>query len=177
MSDCLKSDYNLIHKVISIEDLPHFKKFRCGNGSMDLFLETEAYPSHIERESSTTLVYDNNELIGYYTLRHINLSNLLPALDPSEDQQVLDIARLAVKSEYQGQGIGKTIVETIIQMAIQLNERFIMLDALKEKWTWYKKHFEFDYLFLEDLECNSKIVTMIADLYDEDLVNKYYDDE
>jgi predicted N-acetyltransferase YhbS len=74
---------------------------------MDLFLETEAYPSHIERQSSTTLVFTNGELVGYYTLRHIKLSSLLAGLPPEKDRDVLDIARLAVKREFQGQGIGK----------------------------------------------------------------------
>jgi hypothetical protein len=60
-------------------------------------------------------------------------------------------------------------------MAVQLNERFIVLDAIKEKWTWYKNKFEFEHLFEEDLEADSEIVTMIADLYDQDLVERYYE--
>lgn len=42
------------HKVISIEDIVNIKQFKCGNGSMELFLHTEAYRSHIEHESNTT---------------------------------------------------------------------------------------------------------------------------
>ncbi|MGG1650412.1 GNAT family N-acetyltransferase [Paenibacillus sp. NRS-1775] len=166
---------NLIHKIISIDDLPQLKKFRCGNGSMDLFLETEAYPSHIERESSTTLVYIDTKLVGYYTLRHINLSSLYADITPEVEIGVLDIARLAVDRGFQEKGIGKEIVNNIFRMAIQLNERFIVLDAIKEKWTWYKDNFEFDNLFEDDLADNSDIVTMIADLYDKDLVERYYD--
>lgn len=78
MSDLTrKIDLNLIeHKIISIDDLPMLRHFKCGNGAMDLFLQTEAYPSHIERESSTTLVYYKSVLVGYYTLRHTNMSEL-----------------------------------------------------------------------------------------------------
>ncbi|QLG38722.1 GNAT family N-acetyltransferase [Paenibacillus sp. E222] len=152
------------------------KNFKCGNGSMDLFLEVEAYPSHIERESSTTLVYYDNTLVGYYTLRHIKLSSLLKSISPEEDRDVLDIARLAVDTRIQGQSVGTKIMENIIKMAIQLNERFIVLDALKEKWRWYASKFNFEPLFEDDLNDDGELVTMLIDLYDEELIERYYEE-
>lgn len=178
MTDFLEENenYTLTQKIISIDDLAHLKKFKCGNGSMDLFLAVESYPSHIERESSTTVVYINDKLVGYYTLRHIKLSSLLTTITPEEDRDVLDIARLAVDIQLQGKYIGTAIMENILKMAVQLNERFIVLDALKEKWSWYAKKFDFEPLFESDIEGSGELVTMLIDLYDQDLIERYYDE-
>ncbi|WDF50136.1 GNAT family N-acetyltransferase [Paenibacillus sp. KACC 21273] len=166
----------LDHKIISIEYLPHVKNFSCGNHSMDFFLQVEAYPSHIIRESSTTLVFYQNQIVGYYTLQHTLLSSLIDDPAISKEQHVLDIARLAVSDHFQNKGIGVEIVNHILHMAIQLNERYIVLDALKEKWTWYRDKFNFESLFEVDLIHDSPFVTMFMDLYDEDLIKKYYDE-
>lgn len=163
----------LTYKIISIDNISDIKNFKCGNGSMELFLHTEAYISHIERESSTTLVYYDNLLVGYFTIKHEE-TDYPPWLDGSSYNSSLDIARLAVSSDLQGNGIGTTIVEKIIKMATQVNERFITLDSLKERWMWYRD-FGFNYLFEDDINSSSEIVTMLLDLYDADLVMKYYD--
>lgn len=166
----------LEHRIISIEDLPHLRNFSCGNHSMDFFLQAEAYPSHIVRDSSTTLVFYQNQIIGYYTLQHTPLSSLINDPDISKEQLVLDIARLAVHKNFQNKGIGIKIVNHILHMAIQLNERYIVLDALKEKWTWYQDHFKFESLFEVDFINGSSFVTMFMDLYDQDLIKQYYDE-
>ncbi|MFD0712303.1 GNAT family N-acetyltransferase [Paenibacillus sp. GCM10027626] len=127
-----------------------------------------AYPSHIERESSTTLVYYEDVLAGYFTIKHEE-TNYPPWLDGSSYSSSLDIARLAVCSDFQNNRLGTYIIKYIINMAIQVNERFITLDSLYERWEWYKR-FGFNYLFEEDVRKPSEIVTMILDLYDEDLV-------
>lgn len=48
---------NITERSISIDDFPHLRSFKCGNGSMENFLSLEAYHYHIEREASTTLVF------------------------------------------------------------------------------------------------------------------------
>lgn len=166
----------LEHKIISIDDLPHLRNFSCGNGSMDFFLQVEAYPSHITRKSSTTLVFSQKQVVGYYTLQHTLLSSLIDDPTISKEQQVLDIARLAVHDKFQNKGIGVEIVNHILHMAIQLNERYIVLDVLKEKWTWYQNKFKFENLFEVDLINESSFVTMFMDLYDQDLIEEYYDE-
>ncbi|MEW4368755.1 GNAT family N-acetyltransferase [Paenibacillus kandeliae] len=167
---------DLIYKTISIDDLPDIKAFTCGNSSMDYFLIQESYPSHIERESSTTLIYSQNKLIGYYTLRHTALSSLLPTLTPDKDIQILDIARLAIAQPFQGKGYGTEIMNTILHMAVQFNERYIVLDAIKDVAQWYKDHFRFEHVFDQDLIDDTPVITLLLDLYDKELVEQYYDE-
>src|SRR5690606_3114880 len=110
-----------VYKTISVEDIEHIKNFGCGNGSMERFLQLEAYASHIHRESSTTLIYLNSILIGYFTIKHEE-TDYEPWIDGSSYNSSLDIARLAVISEMQNLGIGTAIVEHIIKIAFQVNE-------------------------------------------------------
>jgi Predicted acetyltransferase len=176
MIDTIKNKIDtsqLIYKIISIEDIREIKGFKCGNGSMELFLQTEAYASHIHREASTTLVYLQDKLVGYFTIKHEDADHE-PWVEGSNYKSSLDIARIAVSEDMQNNGIGTEIINEIIKKAIQVNERFITLDALKEKWEWYKR-FGFDYLFEDDLTSDSIVVTMILDLYDVDLIDQYWD--
>lgn len=166
---------SLTYKIISLESINDIKGFRCGNGSMDNFLHLEAFPSHIERESSTTLVYSQDNLIGYFTITHED-SGFLPWIKSSTYSSSLNIARLAVSLDMQCKGLGTEIVNQIIMIATQTNERFITLDSLQEKWKWYKNHFGFEYLFENDIQTSSEVVTMILDLYDEKFVADYYDE-
>lgn len=161
-------------KKISIEAFPDLKSFRCGNGSMDSFLEIEAFFSDIERKASTSLVYHGSNLVAYYTLQHTKL-DIESWKNDSEYAFSLDIARLAVASSYQGKGIGSYIMWKIINTAYEVNERFITVDALKEKWEWYSK-FDFEIMFEDDLQTDSPVVSMYADLYDENLVRYLYEE-
>lgn len=166
---------SLEFKAISIDDFLHLKRFRCGNGSMETFLQTEAYISHIERNASTTLVFYKGSLVAYYTLKHTDLK-LNSEIQDFEYTMSLDISRLAVCNKYQNIGIGSYIVKRIIKTAYEVNERFITLDALRERWEWYCNNFEFEPMFEDDIIKESPIVSLITDLYDEDLVRSYFDE-
>ncbi|WP_411345681.1 GNAT family N-acetyltransferase [Paenibacillus sp. WLX1005] len=115
-------------------------------------------------------------MIGYYTLRHTALSSLLPNINPDKDKQILDIARLAIAKPFQGNGYGTEIMHTILHMAVQFNERYIVLDAIKDVWHWYKERFRFEHLFDQDLIDDTPVITLLLDLYDKELVEQYYDE-
>jgi hypothetical protein len=52
----------IIFKHISMDDLGRIKSFKCDNPSIENFLITEAFISHLLREASTTLLFVENEL-------------------------------------------------------------------------------------------------------------------
>ena len=56
-------------KLIELEDYNTIQKFLCNNTSIENFLKQEAYYLTIAKECSTTLVFDSDELIGFFSLR------------------------------------------------------------------------------------------------------------
>lgn len=139
---------------------------------MDRFLVDEAYIAHIEREASTTVVFYEGKLIGYFTLKR----SMIRIEGIEENIHALDLARLAVAEQYQGKGFGTYIINYIKQIAYLTNERFIQTDAVFERWPWYKDR-GFEPVIEEELDpkTNSDFVYMIMDLYDEQLVKEYFD--
>lgn len=165
-------------KQLTREAIKDIASFSCGNYTMERFLIENAYHHHITREASTTLVYYNNIVIGYYTLNRTALNFEFPnSLIKKEHTYALDLARLAVSDKYQGKGIGTLILQHIVDIAYRINDRFITTDALYEKWNWYKKR-GFMYLIEDEIKSStsSKYVYMIMDLYDPRIEEDYFDE-
>ncbi|AEG58985.1 GNAT family N-acetyltransferase [Desulforamulus ruminis] len=145
---------SIILQAIIDCDYDKYKDFTCGNGSLDQFLKTEAYLSHVEKEASTTLVLADNELVAYFTLKHstIRFENDKGSLEAVE---CLEIARIGVSIFKQNQGIGKAIVNHIIEYAYIFNEKYIISLALRERVKWYIRNFGFQVAVEEELEADT----------------------
>ena len=64
---------NILLRGLTLSDYKYLKNFKCGNGSMELFLEAEATERHIRREASTTLVFYNERLeLSFPSTSHPN---------------------------------------------------------------------------------------------------------
>ncbi|AQQ52263.1 GNAT family N-acetyltransferase [Planococcus lenghuensis] len=105
--------------------------------SIENFLKQEAYFLTIDKECSTTLAFLGDDLVGFFSLRK-------STVDIESDGEItkipcLDIARIAVASEYQNRGIGSKLLARIFDLAETVNEKYITLEALIEKYEWYKK--------------------------------------
>lgn len=184
MNTELQLDPSNIHlRGLTLSDYKYLKDFKCGNGSMELFLEVEATERHIRREASTTLVFYNERLAGYFTLYR---SKILLSEDsihedqiqvlPSITRDALEIARLAVDTDFQHKGLGTYIIEYIKGNAYLANEMYIKLEALYERWEWYKKKNFYPVIEEEiDPDKNEGFVYMIMSLYDEKLIDEYFD--
>lgn len=169
---------NLLVKSIEFKDIIHLSAFDCGNTNMNNFLKQEAYHSHISRKASTSLVYDNGNLVGYFTLTRLPL-NIEPD-NPEEINELshntcLDLTRLAVHKDYQQQGIGTYILKEITKIAYMVNERFISTDALFECWDWYERR-GFKYLIEDEIKNKESIIYMMMDLYDPLLHAEFFDE-
>lgn len=173
MSKELKLDPSKIclRGIIS-PDLEYTNTFKCGNGSMDLFLATEAYISHISRESSTTLVIYEDKLAGYFTLHREKLKSDIPFDDYTND--ALSFDRLAVSLEFQNMGLGTYLVNKIKEIAYMTNEMYIQAYSVFERWKWYQEQ-GFKYIFEDDIDENKTdgLVYMILELLDEKLIEEY----
>lgn len=166
---------NLKTKIITLNDFETIQQFQCGNTSIERFLKQEAYYLTIVKECSTTLVFDDAELIGFFSLRKATLQ--IDEDGKLIDFPCLDIARIATSISKQSNGYGSAILQKIYQIAHTVNERFLTLEALIERYEWYKGR-GFNPL-IEDETINSNeegLIFMVADLYDEDLVNQYFEE-
>lgn len=153
----------------------NFENFNCDNNSMSRFLQEEAYFFHISRQASTTLVYYQDELVAYFTLRRKSIN----IIEEANEQEItaLDLSRLAVSKYYQKIGVGTYILDYIKDIAYTINERYIQTDALCEKWKWYEKR-GFSAVIEDEINSDnpSDCIYMIIDLYDSDLIDAYFDE-
>lgn len=145
------------------------QQFDCRNDTMSNYLKQSAYCNHIEFEENTTLTLRDGELVGYFTLK-------METIDlPSYSYPTLEIRRLAVGRDYQSSGIGVIITDYIDQVAKQFNIRYLTVDALSEYKEWYMNR-GFSILSEEDIITESPTIYMYKDLYDEALVDDYFEE-
>lgn len=162
-------------KLIELSDYNKIQSFRCNNSSIENFLKQEAYYLTIAKECSTTLVFDSDELIGFFSLR----SSMIEVMIDGEIQNFpcLDIARIATSSSKQNQGYGSEILKYIFKIAHTVNERFLTLEALIEHYDWYKNRGFLPLIEEETISSNTYgLIYMVADLYDEELINQFFEE-
>ncbi|MED3691286.1 GNAT family N-acetyltransferase [Peribacillus butanolivorans] len=167
---------NLQFRAIEAKDYTLIKDFKCENTSLENFLRNDAYYYKISKQASTNLVFYNDELVGFFTLKRAELSVSVDVSDIISPFS-LDIARIAVSKNYQERGIGSAILKKIIEIANIVNERFITLDALIERYDWYVKR-GFSNFIEDEIESSNSdgLVYMYMDLFDESLLDAYFDE-
>jgi GNAT superfamily N-acetyltransferase len=130
-----KKMLDLTKLSITSVDLPHYlllKEFDCANGSLNRFLQNEAYILDISRESSTSLVLHDKNLVGYFTLTRTGLNLEESSLKELSHDSSLDIARFAIDKTYQEQGIGTYILDEIKKLAYRVNGvLFLLMQSMK----------------------------------------------
>jgi len=142
---------------------------------MEAFLRSEAYLSHLEKDSSTTLVFIEEDLIGYFTLKHRTVE--FEINNKTHAEECLEIARIAVSESKQGLGFGQLIINHIIDLAYMFNEKYIVGAALSEVLDWYRSKFQFQ-LMIEDQFLNQEqepINFIYLNLQFEDLLENHYE--
>lgn len=159
-------------------DADKVRAFSCENSSIDRYLISEAHHDHLKREASTTLVFHEQELIGYFTLLH------RPIEIEEEDEDgnpyiakpvALDIYRLAIAQDKQNKGFGSLILNFIEEIAIISNEQYITLDALFGKRYWYRERgFEPAVLAEFNIEGSSSEVFMYKRISYKDLLDQLF---
>ncbi|MDM5370461.1 GNAT family N-acetyltransferase [Bacillus bombysepticus] len=148
------------------------QQFDCRNDSMSNYLKQSAYCNHIEYEENTTLVLKDGRLLGYFTLKMDTIDLDIEGVEPL---RTLEIKRLAVDKRFQQTGNGVIITHYIDTLTKQANIRYITTNALSEYSEWYMNR-GFSLLVEEDIENDSPTLYMYKDLYDEEAVDRYYEE-
>lgn len=159
------------------------KPFDCEDDDLNDFLFNKALLYQKEL-LATTFVIESEELtLGYYSVLNDSLQlkeedfpsknkykKFLSSLMPHPKRHLksipaVKIGRLAIDKAYKGQGLGKIIVQNLMEECIDLNKkiacRLITVDAYKGALTFYQK---LGFEFLTEKDNNEDIRQMFFDL-------------
>ena len=135
-----------------IEKLDHEileNTFSCGNKSIDSQIKESYFPTLLQYAYAYQVSLDNT-VVGYYM---IGLRSIKMDFVPEEIQEyktslvnsvgALHIPYIAVSEKYQNRNIGTYVLRAIMLQVKNLCKivpiAVMTLDALKEKYEWYKK--------------------------------------
>ena len=123
--------------------------FRCGNIDLDRFFQRYAGQNQFRHYLGTTYVAVTREQItGFVTvsmgeLTTDNISKALRKRLPAYPLPVLRIARLAVDQHFQKQGIGKLLLKSMLELALQLRDQAgctgVVVDARADAENFYSR--------------------------------------
>ena len=147
------------------------KSFDCGDDDLNEFLIKDCINYDSQLLAVTYILESDTETVAFFSIFNDALRAEEVAF-PSKTQfkaflksilphpkrflknfPAMKIGRLAVSENFKGQGIGKLIIQHIIELAIDHNSkcacRFITVDAYA-KSTWIYEKFSFEYLTEKD---------------------------
>lgn len=120
-------------------------RFACGKEQLDQYIRTQASQDVKRGLAVVHVVFPVDEpsrIAGYYTLSSmsIELTELPPAMAkrvPYGSVPAFLIGRLAVDSEYQGTGLGRTLLKAALQKCLDVAMKYvagrvIVVDAIDE---------------------------------------------
>ena len=160
-----------IHKT-KIKNSTIIKSFDCGDDDLNEFLLEKSKAYQQELLATTFVFEDETKTYAYYSIFNDSfriedlsflsknavrsfLRNLLP--HPKRHLKhypAIKIGRLAISKHAQQLGLGRKIIDTIIDYAITQNEqcacKFILVDAYKKAVGFYEK-MQFEYFSDNDL--------------------------
>lgn len=135
--------------------LHHVDEFSCGEESLDRWLRAYAGQSH-RRDAARTFVTTDQEgcVAGYYTLVAAQVEHEQATADVRRGLSkhfpipVALIARLAVASQYQGVGLGRSLLldafQRVLRASDELAIRAVTVDALNDRATAFYRKFGFE---------------------------------
>lgn len=143
--------------------------FDCGSEVLSQFLKRFALAGQLANASQTYAAVDNGAVIGFYTLvvgevHHGTAPERLRKGLPSHPVPVMVLARLAIRTRGQGQGLGQWLLKDAIIRTLQAADiagiRALVVHAKDEAARAYYRRFGFAdgfsaplhmYLLIKDL--------------------------
>jgi GNAT superfamily N-acetyltransferase len=140
---------------------PHIEKldrkhavegFTCGQPELDRFLIRHALQAQQARSSQTYVAVRSGDVIGYYTIvagevRHADAPARVAKGMPRHPIPLLVLARLAVHTEMQGQGIGAGLLLDALGRTLQVADivgvRALAVHAKNDEAAAFYEHFGF----------------------------------
>jgi GNAT superfamily N-acetyltransferase len=125
-------------------------QFQCGDPDLDSFFHKFAGQNQFKHYVGVTyVVVEDGRVLGYATVApgQVEIEDL-PASSrkklPHYPLPVLRLARLAVDSSAQGQALGTQLLRFVLQLAIQMAERYgcvgVLVDAKPGAVDFYAKY-------------------------------------
>lgn len=128
--------------VIPFEPQLDRTTFRCGRPVLDEWLQRYAGQQERDHSARTTYLVDEREacIAGYFTLvtYRLEIEDLTPEITrrPRYPMSAMLLARLAVDTRYQGDGLGKILLFEALQRLARSSEdigfEVVVVDALDE---------------------------------------------
>ncbi len=126
--------------------------FTCGQPELDRFLVRHALQAQQSNASQTYVALNGIEVVGFYTLvvGEVHRADVLERVVkgmPRHPIPLLVLARLAVDTKMQGQGLGSGLLldalERTLQVADLAGVRALAVHAKDEKAAAFYRHFGF----------------------------------
>jgi GNAT superfamily N-acetyltransferase len=122
--------------------------FNSGNIDLDRYFQRFAGQNQFRHHIGTTYVaIVDQRIVGFVTIAsgEIVAEVLQPSIKkrlPNYPLPVLRMARLAVDRAFQGRGLGKRLLKTVLMMALDMRERYgcigVVVDSKLEAIDFYK---------------------------------------
>lgn len=151
------------------------KPFNCSDADLNDFFFNEAKSYQKELLAVTYIIETETETVAFYSLLndkiamedfdtnsqwYRKISNRLPINKRHKSYPAIKIGRLAVNSNFQGQGIGNMIIDYLKQLFIENNRtgcKFITVDAYRQSLQFYRKN-GFEYLTIKDENDDTRLM-------------------
>ena len=122
--------------------LDEFAKFECSRVDLNEFLYEDALAYHEYGLTHTTLVIDQDDILGFFSLSADALQlTKSEVMDLGLDRHIpisyfpaVKLTKLAINQRYAGQGLGSLLLSMIdgIVFNLQVATRFITVDAVNQ---------------------------------------------
>jgi GNAT superfamily N-acetyltransferase len=141
----------LLSEPVPLSDAHRFDDFRCSEPELELWLKQRARKNQLEGASRTFVVCAGDEVVGYYALAagavlHEKVPGSLRRNMP-DPIPVAVLGRLAVHSDWTGQGIGAGLVKDAVlrtaRLAEEMGIRALLCHAIDERAKEFYLHHGF----------------------------------
>jgi len=159
--------------IKDIEGKYKLDKFDCKIESINNYLKFNAVYDSKFKLAITKVMLIGEEVVGFYSLSITEFFNY----EEEIKYYGLNLDYIAVDKNYQRKGIGSKILEIVVGKSLEISNeigcRYLVLDALNEKVSWYEERgFEKVGKVEEEKNITTRMVMDFADLeYIENLFN------
>lgn len=138
--------------VAPLVDGDRVEGFRCGEPSLDDWLQRRAWPNQIANFSRTYVTTDRHRVVGYCALscasmRRADTTRRARRHAPKEVPAIL-LGRLAIDVDHQGRQLGAGLLADAMQVAVRTSElvgaRMLVVNALDHRAAVFYRRFGFE---------------------------------